>query len=612
MRVLQLVVGMAALWWIRQDPRLRDNAALRGALAEARLHSGRVACVFVAPRESAVQGRASRLWLHHSLCSLEAELRSRYGTSLVCLRSQGELGDLAATLHASVVHAQRRYGPAAAADADAERDLAAAGVRLVLHSGFLLHEPSSIRLPSTHGGKGHFATFSPFYAACQRLPSPPTHLSDPPAASESPFFPAGALSSVGCSLPQLILAAMPPSTDWGAQLLHSWGGPPSEADALSKLDSFAKTDLLGRYERERQFADGRAVSRLSAYLSLGVLSPQRLQAALRGAQCESKVFSHRLVWRDLAWWQLCTFPTLGSVPLRAYSGSASVWASEADVAVRGRAWRLGRTGVPLVDAGMRQLRAAGWMQQSVRMAVAVHLIHVLRVPWQVGHRHFADFLIDADDAINAMMWANAAGAGVDPWGFSPGSARSADPDGGYTRRWCPELSRLPTARLHAPWTASAEELSQAGVTLGGNYPHRLVPDAAAAEAGFAAAVRATRDAARQEWVDAAGYDLIDVPRRALADEPPGAAGTVRVRVYTLSSLRSSEQKEKVVSKPAVAAAAKPQPKREPVQKRVRRVSLKNAPVVGKGAAERDRGASRLRSYANADAADVLRLEAGDE
>ena len=111
-------------------------------------------------------------------------------------------------------------------------------------------------------------------------------------------------------------------------------------------------------------------------------------------------------------------------------------------------------------------------------------------------------------------------------------------------------------------------------------------------------------------MDAAGYDLIDVPRSALADAPPGAAGTARVRVYTLSSMRGGQ---KAVAKPAVAAAAKPaKPRREPAQKKVKRVRLKDAPVVGKGAAERDRGAARLRSYANADADEVLAKEEAGE
>jgi hypothetical protein len=280
-----------------------------------------------------------------------------------------------------------------------------------------------------------------------------------------------------------------------------------------------------------------------------------------------------------------------------------------DAAHRARAWRAGRTGVPLVDAAMRELRATGWMQQSARMAAAAYLVNVLRVPWLVGRRHFADFLIDHDPAINAMMWANAGGAGVDPWAFSLGCARALDPDGAYVRRWVPELARLANYALHAPWSAGSAELADAGVTLGESYPHRLVADELAAKAERAAGVRAARLAVGHAMLDpSSGYDLIAVPSRALEDggraagAVPGAA-LVLVKVYTLPETRG----EKPQPRARPRKGPPPAPLRYP-KHRTTRVVLKEAPVVGKGAADRDRGSRRLRSYANAGVDDVRAME----
>ena len=416
--------------------------------------------------------------------------------------------------------------------------------------------------------------------------------------------------------------------DWGAGIRAAWGEC-SEAAALSRLDDFMASQLPS-YEATRQRADGSGVSRLSPYLRFGQLSPRRVAAALHaaGGAKTSRTFAHRLGWRDLAYWQLHHFPAITHAPLRAAQLAAQPWAPPEVADMRLRAWQRGATGYPLVDAGMRELRRSGWMQQSVRMVAASFLIRVLHVPWQHGLAWFHDNLEDADVAINSMMWANAAGAGLDPWSFelSPVS-RHQDPSGAYIRAWLPELRALPEKHTHAPWAAPSEVLAAAGVQLGRTYPERIVVDVAAAAAEHEAGERASRHAAGSAWRDASGYDLVAVPPGVLSAPASLVAGG-RMRVFTLPAQRivdtqanagdgaagaapaqpkqpAPRQQQK---RGAPAARAKAKPAAPPLVKRPRRVSLKDAPLVGRDAALRDRSDAELRALSSASLDDVSALE----
>jgi deoxyribodipyrimidine photo-lyase len=189
--------------------------------------------------------------------------------------------------------------------------------------------------------------------------------------------------------------------------------------------------------------------------------------------CEE--FLREIGWREFAHHVLFHFPHTAEKPLRGDFASFPRAGKPGDL----RAWKRGRTGFPLVDAGMRELRATGWMHPRVRMVAASFLVKDLRIHWLEGARWFWDTLVDADLANNTMGWQRSAGCGADSAPFfrifnpsTPGS--KVDPEGAYVRRWIPELTRLPKAWIHRPFEAPIEVLAAAGVDLGKTYPRPIV------------------------------------------------------------------------------------------------------------------------------------------
>jgi len=221
------------LWWLRSDARLHDNAALRGALTAAKRRQARVACVYLLPAEQ--EPTAADVWRHACLSSLDADLRRRYGTRLVCKEGGAEaLASLALALGAVSVHAQATpAGSGAEEEAAVATALRASGAELCLHSGHTsVDDLAKLRLPAEHGGVGHFGTMSPFCAAHARA-TPTASLSEPPTAAT--FLGVAELPG-GQQLAQHA-PRMPPRDDWGERLLASWGETPGEDDALRRLDS---------------------------------------------------------------------------------------------------------------------------------------------------------------------------------------------------------------------------------------------------------------------------------------------------------------------------------------------------------------------------------------
>lgn len=472
----------AAIVWFRNDLRLTDNPALSGAIAGG----GRVIAVYVwSAQEEAPwpPGDASRWWLHHSLDRLAAQLAAA-GSRLLLRRGPAApaLVQLVHETGASQVHANCRCEPMARQQ---EKTVAAAlqraGVRLQLHGGGLLLSPRCLH---TAAGKP-FRRFTPFWQALQArlthegLSSAPDRLSAVPRslASES-------LASLG----------LLPRHDRIGGLTLRW--QPGEAGAHRRLQATVES-VLPRYATARDRPDQDATSRLSPHLHFGEISPRRVLVALDAAAgnapaLDSQVAALRreLGWREFSAHLLWHYPALPQEPLDERF-AAFPWQDDPE---RLRAWQQGRTGVPLVDAGMRELWHTGFMHNRVRMITASFLTKHLLQPWQAGARWFWDTLVDADLASNSQNWQWVAGCGADaaPYFrvFNPVlQGHRFDPEGAYVRHWVPELATLPRRYLHAPWQAPDSVLRAAGVRLGETYPWPIVDLATGRRAALAAHAR---------------------------------------------------------------------------------------------------------------------------
>ncbi|MBK9777768.1 MAG: deoxyribodipyrimidine photo-lyase [bacterium] len=457
--------------WFRQDLRLADNPALHRAAA-----AGRVLPVFVLDDVNAGslrRGAASRWWLHHSLAALDRSLQGR----LVLLR--GDALDLvpalAAQVGAAAVHWNRCYEPwRIARDTKLKEKLAAQGVAAVSTNGSLLWEPWDV---SNAAGKP-YQVFTPFYRkGCLNAGAPRMPLSLPePLALAGP--PAGALP--------LAALELLPRIRWDRQLEPHW--KIGEEAATGRLASFLAGGLRG-YREGRDFPARPHTSRLSPALHFGEVSPNQLwygaHAGAEGPDLDH--FLNELAWREFSYALLYHHPTLPTDNLQP-SFDAFPWDDEETLL---RAWQRGGTGIPFVDAGMRELWQTGWMHNRVRMVTGSFLVKNLLLHWHHGEAWFRDCLVDADLAANSASWQWVAGCGADaaPYFriFNPVlQGRRFDPDGAYTRRFVPELAGLPDRWLFAPWEAPAAVLQAAGVTLGENYPRPVVDLAVSRQRALAA------------------------------------------------------------------------------------------------------------------------------
>jgi deoxyribodipyrimidine photo-lyase len=269
-----------------------------------------------------------------------------------------------------------------------------------------------------------------------------------------------------------------PTIPWDASFHDHWR--PGEAGAQERLDSFLSEAVTGYHtQRDRPDCDG--TSRLSPHLHFGEISPRQVWHALgRRTSRGAETFRTELGWREFAHHVLYHFPHTPEAPLRTQF-ERFPWDSNPRLL---RAWQRGRTGYPIVDAGLRELWATGWMHNRVRMIVGSFLTKDLLISWRVGARWFWDTLVDADLANNTLGWQWVSGCGADaaPYFriFNPAAqGERFDPQGDYVRRWVPELARLPARWIHRPWTAPTGELDAAGVRLGSEYPEPALDHALA-------------------------------------------------------------------------------------------------------------------------------------
>jgi deoxyribodipyrimidine photo-lyase len=254
---------------------------------------------------------------------------------------------------------------------------------------------------------------------------------------------------------------------------------PGEPAARERLADFL--DNIKGYSEDRDRPDKPATSRLSPYLRFGEISPSEIFHAARfaadkgGSSRDIEKFLSELGWREFSYHLLNHYPDLATKNLQQRFDNFPWRSDEASL----KAWQRGRTGYPIVDAGMRELWHTGWMHNRVRMVVASFLIKHLLIDWRLGERWFWDTLVDADPANNTASWQWVAGSGADaaPYFriFNPVlQGEKFDPDGTYVRQWVPEIAGLPDKFIHKPWLAPTTVLTDAKVSLGRTYPDPII------------------------------------------------------------------------------------------------------------------------------------------
>lgn len=446
-----------SLVWFRDDLRVRDHPALLAGMAE----TDAVALYVLDERSEGIRhlGGAARWWLHHALEDLRAELdeikvplllRRGAAVEVVC----GVLEELGA----GAVYWNRRYGDAERqVDTEVKKRAGQAGVHAESFQASLLYEPWTVRT-----GQGeHYKVFTPFWRAAKdrdvRAPylapaSQRRHPGDLPNTED--------LDDWGL---------LPRRPDWAEGLRETW--TPGVSAGAELLEAFVD-EAIADYPQDRDRPAVRGTSRLSPYLRWGHLSPfQVWQAATSrrtaGTQEAVRTFTDELGWREFCWHQLYHHPDLAQRNLRPeFDAFPWQWpdespgtddatgpgrardssAADGDLpspAQRVRAWQKGRTGVPLVDAGQRELWETGWMHNRVRMVTASFLVKNLNIHWQVGEQWFWDTLVDADAANNPANWQWVAGSGADAAPFfrifNPLTQQDRfDPEATYLSRWVPE------------------------------------------------------------------------------------------------------------------------------------------------------------------------------
>lgn len=425
-----------SLVWLRDDLRVADNPALRAAVDRGEP----IVVLYVLDEESPgirPFGGAARWWLHQSLASLSDALRE-LGATLTLRRGAADrvVREAVADAGATAVFWNRRYGGAEREiDTTLKSSLRADGHEVTSFQASLLHEPWTVKT----GSGTHFSVFTPFWRACLALPTPRAPL---PAPRK--------LDGVSHPPPSDDLDdwdLLPTRPDWAGGLRDTW--EPGEPAARARLRSFLHDDI-GSYDRARDEPSAGATSLLSPRLRWGELSPFTVwHEAVEAAGAAG--FLSEIGWREFAWHTAFHAPDIATKNLRPQYDRFP-WPRLHPSQLE--AWQRGETGIPLVDAGMRELWHTGFMHNRVRMVTASFLVKNLLIDWRRGEEWFWDTLVDADGASNPFNWQWVAGSGADaaPYFrvFNPElQAKKFDPHGLYISEWASDAPTEPIVDLAA-------------------------------------------------------------------------------------------------------------------------------------------------------------------
>lgn len=447
-----------AICWFRQDLRITDNPALTEATKQ-----GSVLPIYILDDKNAGSyspGDASRWWLHHSLEALNTSL----GNTLSVYQGNPQiiLNNILLRFRVKAIYWNRCYETwRVKRDINIKEDFKKKGIEVHTFNGSLLWEPWNIKKENGMPYK----VFTPFYRkGCLNSTEPRTPLGKPKDAHYIYDQ-----SQIGLGALNLL-----PVTNWDAKLNLHW--EIGELGARRRFDIFFNGGLPF-YKEGRDLPNESYVSRLSPHLHFGEISPNQLWHAIRSIRDDKHTdhFCSELGWREFSYSQLYYYPELPFKNMQSKFDNFP-WIENLNHLL---AWQTGQTGVPMVDAGMRELWQTGYMHNRVRMIVGSYLVKNLRLHWNYGERWFWNTLVDSDLANNSASWQWIAGCGADaaPYFriFNPVTqGQKFDPDGKYVRKYIPSIATLPNKYLFSPWEASELILEKAGVKLGFTYPNPIV------------------------------------------------------------------------------------------------------------------------------------------
>ncbi|MEW9796901.1 cryptochrome/photolyase family protein [Alteromonas sp. CYL-A6] len=451
-----------SIMWFRQDLRVKDNPALNAAC-----DTGKIVPIYIYDTQTPdnrIPGGASKWWLHHSLHSLNERLN---GHLQVFAGDPAEiLPALMDEFGASHIYWNRCYEPwQINRDKTLKSMLSDSGYTVNSCNGSLLWEP--MKIAKKDGDP--YKVFTPYYRkGCLNAP-PPRYPKAPPARITYADVP---MRGDGLAALSLI-----PEIDWYRTMEDIW--TPGEDGAADRLATFIDS-AASQYKDKRDIPSVRGTSMLSPHLHFGEVSPNQIWYAIKDAFGDTDdsnidTFLSELGWREFSYYLLYHFPTL---PNKNFNSKFDAFEWRQDHAAL-TAWQRGNTGIPIVDAGMRELWQTGYMHNRVRMIVGSFLVKNLLIDWHEGEKWFWDCLLDADLASNSASWQWVAGSGADaaPYFriFNPVlQGEKFDKKGSYVRKYCPELKDLPDKYIHKPWETPPVIAKEAGVILGETYPKPIV------------------------------------------------------------------------------------------------------------------------------------------
>lgn len=452
-----------AIVWFRRDLRLTDHPALSYA---AQHYEHLIALYIHHDVNDHPMGEASRWWLHHSLSALNESLEAKQ--SRLTIRQGSCLDVLNAVMKESKAEAvfwNRLYEPhLIARDSIIKEALIQKGLMVKSFNASLLNEPWAV----TKSDGQPYKVFTAYMNAC--LKQAPFAHKPLAAPKKMPSMPAQIKSE------PLKKLALLPKIAWDKHFYECW--QPGEAGAHTALTHFA-SKRVNDYAEARNFPAIDGTSLLSPHLVFGEISAHTIHATLSKdikQRAKASAYIRQLYWRDFANYLLFHFPHTTTSPM---DKRFLHFPWRKNTQKEFMAWCKGQTGIPIVDAGMRELWSTGWMHNRVRMIVASFLCKNLRISWQQGAQWFWDTLVDADLANNTMGWQWVAGCGADaaPYFriFNPVlQSEKFDKNGNYLKKWVPELAQLPSKYIHAPWQAPISILNEHGIALGKTYPLPIV------------------------------------------------------------------------------------------------------------------------------------------